>query len=76
MQRGEPLARHEDEFLQRPPYARSLLLRRVAAGLRLEDLAQRTGIDITALSRYENGVHVPGKVNRARIDAALEEAAQ
>lgn len=65
--RAGPWLRRPDELATRPAWARKWYLLRVESGLSLQALADATGIDLTALSRYETGNRRPGPINERRI---------
>jgi len=47
--------------------------RRVAAGLRQQDIAQRVGISTTKLSAIERGEQIPSDMDRRAIERLLPE---
>lgn len=67
----QPFIRRPEEIAARPHWARALYLARIDRGLTLQQVADRTGIHITALSRYETGGWRPSAVTEARIREAL-----
>lgn len=59
-------------YLQLASFCQSLKRARNAAGLNLADVAERTGIDVGALSRLENGRNPnPTTDTLGRVAAAL-----
>jgi len=62
-----PLTRRADELSTRPDWARAILLLRLESGMTLRALSDATGIDLTVLSRYENGRRRPRPFNERRI---------
>ena len=59
-----------------PAWARELVLRRKAADLTRQALADRLGVHVSHIARYESGRVRPRPDRFARIIAILEEAAQ
>lgn len=70
MARGVFLPTSED-LDRRPPLAREITVRRIAAGLTQVVLAERVGINHMTLGFYEQGRMVPSEKTLAKIKAAL-----
>jgi transcriptional regulator with XRE-family HTH domain len=60
-----------DVLVARPPLARSLTERRVAAGIAQQVLADRVGVHVLTISSFEVGRTVPSARTLAKIKAVL-----
>jgi DNA-binding XRE family transcriptional regulator len=70
MARGVFLPTSED-LDRRPPLAREITMRRIAAGLTQVTLAERVGVSHMTIGFYEQGRMVPSDRTLAKIKAAL-----
>jgi len=61
-----------DVLAQRPPLAREITARRVAAGLTQRQLADLIGCHVVSIGDMERGVFNPSEAMLAKVKAALE----
>jgi DNA-binding XRE family transcriptional regulator len=54
--------------------ARTLIRRRISAGLTQKALAKRAGVRLETISRLESGKHAPTRETVERLDVALKRA--
>ena len=58
----------------RASIGRSVIRRRIAAGLSQKDLAERAGVSVETLSRIERGRHRPQPATLEKLEQVLPEA--